>query len=120
MCDDTNKLINSSSTTCYIIIKEELAIGDLVYKTKDYLFYNEIEKTYPKEFKRFKLDIEVYAYTNNPLVINCSYKNHYVTYEGQDILTEAINKPTDEAIFVKQFDRLNDTVYSLEVEGYVI
>ena len=118
MCDDTNKLINSSSTTCYINIKEELAIGDLVYKTKDYLFYNEIEKTYPKEFKRFKLDIEVYAYTNNPLVINCSYKNHYVTYEGQDILTEAINKPTDEAIFVKQFDRLNDTVYSLGNVNY--
>ena len=118
MCDDTNKLINSSSTTCYINIKEELAIGDLVYKTKDYLFYNEIEKTYPKEFKRFKLDIEVYAYTNNPLVINCSYKNYYVTYEGQDILTEAINKPTDEAIFVKQFDRLNDTVYSLGKINY--
>ena len=118
MCDDTNKLINSSSTTCYINIKEELAIGDLVYKTKDYLFYNEIEKTYPKEFKRFKLDIEVYAYTNYPLVINCSYKNHYVTYEGQDILTEAINKPTDEAIFVKQFDRLNDTVYSLGNVNY--
>lgn len=118
MCDETNKLINSSSTTCYINIKEELAIGDLVYKTKDYLFYNEIEKTYPKEFKRFKLDIEVYAYTNNPLVINCSYKNHYVTYEGQDILTEAINKPTDEAIFVKQFDRLNDTVYSLGNVNY--
>ena len=118
MCDDSNKLINSSSTTCYINIKEELAIGDLVYKTKDYLFYNEIEKTYPKEFKRFKLDIEVYAYTNNPLVINCSYKNYYVTYEGQDILTEAINKPTDEAIFVKQFDRLNDTVYSLGNVNY--
>ena len=113
MCDDNNKLINSSSTTCYINIKEDLSIGDLVYKTKDYLFYNEIEKTYPKEFKRFKLDIEVYAYTNNPLVINCSYKNYYVTFESEDILTEAINLPTDEAMFVKQFDRLNDTVYKL-------
>ena len=113
MCDDNNKLINSSSSTCYINVKEELSIGDLVYKTKDYLFYNEVEKTYPKEFKRFKLDIQVYAYSNNPLVINCSYKNFYITYEGQDLLQEAINNPTDEERFTKQFDRLNDTVYEL-------
>lgn len=118
MCDDNNKLINSSSTTCYINIKEDLSIGDLVYKTKDYLFYNEIEKTYPKEFKRFKLDIEVYAYSNNPLVINCSYKNYYLTYESEDILSEAINKPTDESVFIKQFDRLNDTVYQLGNVNY--
>lgn len=116
MCDDNNNFINSSSTTCYINIKDELSIGDKVYKTKDYLFYNEIEKTYPKEFRRFPLDIEVYAYSNNPLIINCSYKDHYVTYESVDSLESSINNPATKETFTKQFNRLKDTVYEL---GYV-
>ena len=116
MCDDNNKLINSSSTTCYINVKEDLSIGDKIYKTKDYLFYNEVEKTYPKEFRRFPLDVEVYAYSNNPLIINCSYKDYHVTYEGVDNLETSINNPATQESFTKQFDRLKDTVYEL---GYV-
>lgn len=114
MMDDNNKLINSSSTTCYINIKEDLSVGDLVYKTKDILFYNEIESTYPKEFKRFKMDIQVYAYSNTPLTITANVDNVFVTYEG-DIVSEAINQPTNEEQFIKQFSRLNDSVYELGI-----
>ena len=117
MMDDNNKLINSSSTTCYINIKEELSVGDLVYKTKDYSFYNEIEKTYPKEFKRFKLNVQVYAYSNNPLIINANVDNTFYSYEG-NILSEAINNPTSEEVFIKQFSRLNDTVYEIGIVDF--
>lgn len=37
--DQEGKLINQADDTCYIKIKEKLSPGDVVYKTKDYLFY---------------------------------------------------------------------------------
>ena len=111
--DNNLNYINSSSTTCYIQIKEDLNIGDLVYKTKDINFYQELEKSYPKEFKRFEIDLSVIAYANSPLIITAFYNDIDVFYESKEILSEAINRPTDEQAFRNQFDRLNDTVYSL-------
>lgn len=111
--DKNGNLINSSSTTCYIQLKENLSIKDKVYKTKDILFYNELEKTYPKEYKRFPIDMNIIAYPNQPLMVyyNCDNINLY--YESNDILAEAIKEPTSVESIKKQFNRLNDTVYEL-------
>ena len=42
--DKDGMLINQADKTCYIKIKEKLSPGDVVYKTKDYLFYKEFGK----------------------------------------------------------------------------
>lgn len=112
MYDANQNYINKANDYCYINIKEELAVNDLVYKTKDYKFYAELANTYPKEYRRFDLNLSVIAYANNKLIINanCGDDNYY--YEGP-ILAQAINQPTDEEAFVKQFDRLKETVYQL-------
>lgn len=34
-------------------------------------------------------------------------------YEGEDILSEAINNPTTKEQVIKQFSRLNDTIFEL-------
>ena len=113
--DKNGNLINSSSTVCYLQLKENLSIKDKVYKTKDYLFYNELQKTYPKEFKRFPIDMNIIAYPNQPLIIYYSCDNINLYYEANDLLEEAKKEPTSIEAIKKQLNRLNDTVYELGV-----
>ena len=68
--DRDGMLIRSADKTCCIKIKEKLKTGDRVYITKDYRFYKELEKDLEKEFRRFPLDLKVYAYPGAKLVID--------------------------------------------------
>lgn len=111
--DRNGNLINKSKDVCYIKIKEKLSAGDIVYKTKDYLYYKELEENLDKEFRRFPMDIKVYAYPDAKLVIDAEGLGVQYFYESEELLGEAINNPTTKAQVEKQFNRLNDTVFEL-------
>ena len=115
--DKAGKLINKADKICYIKIKERLTAGDKVYKTKDYLYYKELESAPEEEFKRFDLNIRVYACPGSKLVIDAEGLGVRYLYEGNEILDKAVNNPTTREQVVKQFSRLNDTIFVLnEVE----
>lgn len=119
--DRDGMLINQADKTCYIKIKEMLSPGDVVYKTKDYLFYKELEADLDKEFRRFPLDLKVYAYPGATLVIDAEGFGLQYLYESEEILEEAVNNPTDREQVVKHLSRLGDTVFTLgdvEFESY--
>ena len=119
--DKDGMLINQADKTCYIKIKEKLSPGDVVYKTKDYLFYKELEADLDKEFRRFPLDLKVYAYPGATLVIDAEGFGLQHLYESEEILEEAVNNPTDREQAVKHLSRLGDTVFTLgdvEFESY--
>lgn len=119
--DRDGNLINKADKVCYIKIKEKLSSGDVVYKTKDYLFYKDLEDNLEKEFRRFRLDLKVYAYPDSKLVIDAEGLGCSYLYESEEILREAINNPTTREQVVKQLSRLNDTVFTLgdvEFEEY--
>ncbi|MDY5286240.1 MAG: DUF3656 domain-containing protein [Lentihominibacter sp.] len=119
--DKDGMLINQADKTCYIKIKEKLSPGDVVYKTKDYLFYKELEANLDKEFRRFPLDLKVYAYPGAALVIDAEGFGLQYLYESEEILEEAVNNPTDREQAVKHLSRLGDTVFTLgdvEFESY--
>ena len=119
--DKDGMLINQADKTCYIKIKEKLLPGDVVYKTKDYLFYKELEADLDKEFRRFPLDLKVYAYPGAALVIDAEGFGLQYLYESEEILEEAVNNPTDREQVVKHLSRLGDTVFTLgdvEFESY--
>ena len=120
MYDKQDNYIKSSSTTCFIKIKEQLSIGDIVYKTKDYNFYEEIKKTYPREFRRFVINLSVYADVGSTLSISCECDGKTIYVESDFTMDKALNKPTDKLQFIKQFDRLNDTVYKLGNVDYIV
>lgn len=111
--DRNGDLINKSKDVCYIKIKEKLSTGDIVYKTKDYLYYKELEENLDREFRRFPLDIKVYAYPDAKLVIDAEGLGVQYFYESEELLGEAINNPTTKEQVEKQFNRLNDTVFEL-------
>ncbi|WP_313568715.1 U32 family peptidase [Acetoanaerobium noterae] len=111
--DKEGKLINRANDIGYIKIKEKLSKGDVVYLTKDYLYYKELESSLEKEFKRFNLDIKVNAQPNSKLIIEAEGLGFNYLYEGEDILSEAINNPTTKEQVIKQFSRLNDTIFEL-------
>lgn len=119
--DCEGNLINRAEEVCYIKIKEKLSTGDIVYKTKDYKYYKELEDGTDTEFRRFSLDIKVYAYPNAPLVIDAAGLGCSCLYESTETLEEAATKPTDREQIIKQFSRLGDTVFRLgnvEFEEY--
>lgn len=119
--DREGMLINKAEKVCYIRIKERLSQGDTVYKTKDYQFYNDLENSPKNEFRRFPLNLKVYAYPGASLVIDAEGLGCQFLYDGGEVLEEAVNNPTTREQVVKQLSRLGDTVFDLgdvEFEEY--
>ncbi|MDD6816827.1 MAG: U32 family peptidase, partial [Firmicutes bacterium] len=92
--DRDGNLMNKADHVCYIRIKEKLSKGDVVYKTKDYLFYKELDDRLEGEFRRFPLNMKVYAYPDAHLVIDAEGLGCSYLYESEEILEAAENKPT--------------------------
>lgn len=116
--DRDDNLINKADRVCYIKIKEKLSRGDVVYKTKDYNFYKELDGTLEGEFRRFELNLRVYAYPGAKLVVDAEGLGFNYLYESEETLSEAISSPTTREQVVKQFSRLNDTVFRLNRVEY--
>ena len=112
--DREGNLINKADRVCYIKIKENLSKGDVVYKTKDYLYYKSIEETLDREFRRFYLNLKVYAYPGAKLVVDAEGLGQHVTVESEELLEEAKSNPTDFAQVQKQMSKLGDTIFTLK------
>ncbi len=112
--DKEGNLINGADRLCYIRIKEKLAKGDPVYKTKDYNFYKELEKNMEGEFRRFPLKVRLYAYPGAPLRAEAEGLGVSCFHESEGALEKAQNQPTTEEQAIKQFAKLGDTVFILQ------
>ncbi|MCH4887998.1 U32 family peptidase [Acidaminobacter sp. JC074] len=111
--DQNDNLINKAEKVCYIKIKEKLSKGDLVYITKDYAYYKTLNASMEKEFKRFNLDMRVYAYPGSKLIIDAEGLGCNYYYESDQVLEGAINNPTSKDQVIKQLSKLNDTIFEL-------
>ena len=119
--DKEGNLINRAEDVCYVKAKEKLSKGDVVYVTKDNLYYKELEASLDHEFRRFKLNVKVRAYPDSRLLVEGEGLGFSYTYESEEILGEAINNPTTEDQVQKQFSKLNETIFELgrvEFEGH--
>ncbi|MDE6047982.1 MAG: U32 family peptidase, partial [Anaeroplasmataceae bacterium] len=116
--DEHKNYISSASQYCYIQVKEDLSNGDIVYKTKDYQFYRDLSKTYPKEFRRFKIDFIVSAFANTPLTIHATCGEYQISYESNTQLDFAKTQPTSREAVLEQLNRLKESVYALGTLEY--
>lgn len=119
--DREGKLINKADKVCYIKLKEKVSVGDVVYKTKDQAYYKELEGMLDHEFRRYDLNLKVYAYPGSKLVIDAEGLGHQYLYESDEILEEAQKASTTREQVEKQLSKLNDTIFvlkDLEFEDY--
>ena len=119
--DKDGNLVSKADDICYIKIKEKLSKGDVVYISKDYLYYKALEASLQKEFRHFNLDISVYAYPDSKLIIEAKGLGFNYLYESEETLGEAINNQATKEQVIKQFSRLNDTIFELhhvDFEGW--
>ncbi len=112
--DRDGNLIHQAERSCFIRIKEKLSKGDPVYKTKDYQFYKELEKSMEQEFRRFPLRLWVYAYPGAALIVEAEGLGVRCGYTSEEILEAAENRPTTAEQVKKQLAKLNDTVFTLQ------
>lgn len=112
--DREGNLINGADSICYIKIKEKLSTGDVVYKTKDYQFYKELDNRLEQEYRRFPLNLKVYAYPDAKLVIDAEGLGVGFLYESEELLDRAKTQPTTREQVVKQLSKLGDTVFTLD------
>lgn len=112
--DRAGNLINRADEVCCIRVKEKLSKGDLVYKTKDYQFYKDLERNMEGEFQRFPLLLRVYAYPGAPLTIDAEGLGVSCLYESEEILEAAETQPTTGEQVRKQLAKLHDTVFTLQ------
>ncbi|MBR1988958.1 MAG: U32 family peptidase, partial [Firmicutes bacterium] len=111
--DREGNLVNKAEGTAYIKIKEKLSKGDIVYKTKDYYYYQELESQLEKEFRRFPLNLKIYAYPGSRLMIDAEGLGCRYFYESEDVLEEAKNSGATYDQVVKQMGKLNETIFTL-------
>ena len=119
--DREGKLINKADKVCYIKLKEKVSVGDVVYKTKDQAYYKELEGMLDHEFRRYDLNLKVYAYPGSKLVIDAEGLGHQYLYESEEILEEAQKASATREQVEKQLSKLNDTIFvlkDLEFEDY--
>lgn len=111
--DRDGNLVNKAEDVAYIKIKEKLSKGDIVYKTKDYYYYQELESQLEKEFRRFPLSLKIYAYPGSRLVIDAEGLGCQYLYESEEVLEEAKNSGATYDQVVKQMGKLNETIFTL-------
>ncbi len=116
--DEKDNLISTSSTFCYIKIKESLSIGDTVYKTKDISYYKSLNLT--KEYKKFPIRLTISGQPNSPLYIIAECENKTIEIESDFLLQQATTSPTTKTLFYQQFNRLTNTIYYMDSLEYYI
>lgn len=111
--DRDGNLVNKADRTAYIKIKEKLSKGDIVYKTKDYFYYKDLEDHLEGEFRRFPLSLKIYAFPGSKLIIDGSGLGCHYLYESEAVLEEAKNSGATLDQVVKQMGKLGDTIFTL-------
>ena len=111
--DSNLKLTNKCLTKAYIKLNEKIPINTLVFKTFDYLYDNELKKSFPKDNYKLPINIEVNAKLNKPLSITINYLNYQITHESI-IVEKASNYPITKEKIIEQISKLNDTPYFIK------
>ncbi len=113
MYDKEHNFIKSSSTTAYIECSEKINIGTNVYKTKDIVFLDELEKKAKDTYYKIYVDMFLTIDKDNHLVLTINYEEHYVSVYSSEQIALATNTPTSLDNIKRQLEKLGNTPYTL-------
>lgn len=107
-----DKKFKSAKKGDVVKIKKKIKNLSEVVKTTDYKQLQKINELINK-MRRLPLDVKLSARLNERLSITLNYKNKFITYISDYIVSEAKNNPTIDIDIKNKINRLNDTVYFL-------
>lgn len=113
MFDLDDNLISSADKRFIIKIKEDVNVGDKVYRTKDSKYEDMLIRMSENEFRKLPIDISIYGAVGSPLSVHASYGDVMVSFETEFICDKALKNPIDEARARAQIEKMNDTIYYL-------
>ncbi|MCR5705532.1 MAG: DUF3656 domain-containing protein, partial [Acholeplasmatales bacterium] len=113
MFDLDDNLVSSADKRFIIKIKEDVNVGDKVYRTKDSKYEDMLIKMSENEFRKLPIDISIYGAVGSPLSVHASYGDVMVSFETKFICDKALKNPIDEARARAQIEKMNDTIYYL-------
>lgn len=104
------KLTNSASAGQIVAIETEENHRGQVYKTLDHLLEDRIVSI--KE-KKVSLSMSIRIYPNENVKVSLQHNDQRLDYVSDIVAQKAINAPLSEENIIKQFSKLNETVYYL-------
>lgn len=107
-----DKKVSHAKIGDIVKIKKKIKSLSEVVKTTDYKQLEKINELIDKK-RRLPLDIKLSARLNERLSITLNYKNKFITYVSDYIVSEAKNSPTTDNDIKNKINRLNDSVYCL-------
>lgn len=118
--DLNDNLINTCNDKCIIKFSEDCKIGSKIYKTKDILYTNKIKSTYPNEYNRIPIIINIYGTISEYMMVHVECEGVSLFITSNFIIDKAINNPLTKNDIIKQFSKLNDTPYYLKELNYYV
>ncbi|MFI3252341.1 MAG: U32 family peptidase [bacterium] len=114
MYDAKNNYIKSSNDICYLEFSETVAINDIVYKTSDIKFNDEMSNTIRQEYKRFDINMYVNLEIDKPIELSVSFEDKFVTVYSDTNYEKALKSPVSIDSIKTSLAKLNDTIYQLD------
>lgn len=111
--DEKLNLISEANKFVYLLLPSEAKKGDLVYKTRNKKFVEEMKKTYYTETNKLLVDFTISGAFNKPLEAIIYYEDFIIKSFSDDLLEKSLKSPLTKDILKKQFGKLNDTPYTL-------
>jgi len=105
--NNNNNLIRESSNTCFVDYKDGISVGDIVYKTQDYLLEEEFKKM---SFKKIPIFFHVYAKVGEKLKIDITDSKNTISCYG-DVVERAKSAPIQTSSIREKLSKLGDSPF---------
>ena len=108
--DNDNNYIKESSCTCFVDYKDGISVGDIVYKTQDYLLEEEYKNI---SLKKIPVSFNVYAKVGEKLKIDITDSKNTISCYG-DVVQRAKSAPILSSSIREKLSRLGDSPFTCQ------
>lgn len=108
--------VDSSDKTVIVDSRDyKIDINAKVYKTKDIKFLNEVEKKLNRneDYRKIDINVELTAKIGEHLLLKVEYQNFKAYAKSENVVLEALSKPTTKENIYTQLNKLNNTPYQI-------
>lgn len=95
---------------CYEMVYK----GSQVVKTSDPIMDKRIRASYEHNTRRINIYMEVFAQSNQPLILKVRDHIHTIELSSENVLEVANKRATTKEEIIRQLNKVNDTIFNIE------